>query len=170
MADTPLENAGKNEEMRSDFIRQMVADDIKTNKWGGRVMTRFPPEPNGYLHIGHAKSICLNSGIAQDFGGQFNLRFDDTNPEKEEQEYVDSIVDRRPVARRRLGGPPVLCLRLLPVHVSVRHRADQEGQGLRLRSVGRGGPPVPRHPDPARPGKSVPQAEHRREPRPVRRA
>ncbi len=93
MADTPLENAGKNnEEMRSDFIRQMVAEDIKTNRWGGRVMTRFPPEPNGYLHIGHAKSICLNSGIAQDFGGKFNLRFDDTNPEKEEQEYVDSII------------------------------------------------------------------------------
>jgi glutaminyl-tRNA synthetase len=92
MAETPLENAGKSEEIKLDFIRQIVADDMKTNKWGGRVMTRFPPEPNGYLHIGHAKSICLNSGIAQDFGGKFNLRFDDTNPEKEEQEYVDSII------------------------------------------------------------------------------
>jgi glutaminyl-tRNA synthetase len=92
MVDTPLENAGKNEEMKLDFIRQIVAEDIKTNRWGGPVCTRFPPEPNGYLHIGHAKSICLNYGIAQDFGGKFNLRFDDTNPEKEEQEYVDSIV------------------------------------------------------------------------------
>jgi glutaminyl-tRNA synthetase len=75
-----------------DFIRQIVAEDIRTGKWGGRVATRFPPEPNGYLHIGHAKSICLNYGIAAEFGGQFNLRFDDTNPEKEEQEYVDSII------------------------------------------------------------------------------
>jgi glutaminyl-tRNA synthetase len=76
-----------------DFIRQIVAEDVRTGKWGGRVATRFPPEPNGYLHIGHAKSICLNYGIARDFGGQFNLRFDDTNPEKEEQEYVDSIIE-----------------------------------------------------------------------------
>ena len=80
-------------ERKLDFVRQIVADDIKTDKWGGRVMTRFPPEPNGYLHIGHAKSINLNYGIAQDFGGKFNLRFDDTNPEKEEQEYVDSIIE-----------------------------------------------------------------------------
>ena len=76
-----------------DFIRQIVADDIRSGKWGGRVATRFPPEPNGYLHIGHAKSINLNYGIASEFGGQFNLRFDDTNPEKEEQEYVDSIIE-----------------------------------------------------------------------------
>jgi glutaminyl-tRNA synthetase len=76
-----------------DFIRQIVADDIKTNKWDGRVHTRFPPEPNGYLHIGHAKSICLNFGIAKEFGGKCNLRFDDTNPEKEEQEYVNSITE-----------------------------------------------------------------------------
>jgi len=76
-----------------DFIRQIVADDCKSGKWGGRVATRFPPEPNGYLHIGHAKSICLNFGIAAEFGGTCNLRFDDTNPEKEEQEYVDSIIE-----------------------------------------------------------------------------
>ena len=76
-----------------NFIREIVDDDMKTGKWDGRVHTRFPPEPNGYLHIGHAKSICLNYGIAKDYSGKFNLRFDDTNPSKEEQEYVDSIVE-----------------------------------------------------------------------------
>ena len=76
-----------------NFIYEIIDEDLKTNKWGGKVCTRFPPEPNGYLHIGHAKSICLNYGIARDYNGKFNLRFDDTNPEKEEQEYVDSIVE-----------------------------------------------------------------------------
>jgi glutaminyl-tRNA synthetase len=75
----------------TDFIRNIVIDNLKTNKYGGRVATRFPPEPNGYLHIGHAKSICLNFGIAEEFEGTCNLRYDDTNPTKEEQEYVDSI-------------------------------------------------------------------------------
>ena len=89
----PNGNEERGGERGLDFIRQMVADDVQSGKWGGRVATRFPPEPNGYLHIGHAKSICLNYGIASEFGGEFNLRFDDTNPEKEEQEYVDSILD-----------------------------------------------------------------------------
>lgn len=77
----------------SNFIRSIIDDDIASNKWGGRMATRFPPEPNGYLHYGHAKSICLNFGLARDYGGYCHLRFDDTNPEKEEQEYVDSIID-----------------------------------------------------------------------------
>ncbi|HEY3536434.1 MAG: glutamine--tRNA ligase/YqeY domain fusion protein [Trinickia sp.] len=77
----------------SNFIRNIIDEDNRTAKWGGRVETRFPPEPNGYLHIGHAKSICLNFGIARDYGGVCHLRLDDTNPEKESVEYVDSIVD-----------------------------------------------------------------------------
>ncbi len=77
----------------SNFIRNKIAQDLKENKHGGRVHTRFPPEPNGYLHIGHAKSICLNFTVAAENGGQCNLRFDDTNPEKESQEYVDAIKD-----------------------------------------------------------------------------
>ncbi len=75
----------------SNFIRDIILEDLKTNKHNGRVQTRFPPEPNGYLHIGHAKAICIDFGLADEFGGHTNLRFDDTNPEKEETEYVESI-------------------------------------------------------------------------------
>jgi glutaminyl-tRNA synthetase len=75
----------------SNFLKEIIQEDLRINKWGGRVHTRFPPEPNGYLHIGHAKSICLNFGLAAEFGGLCNLRFDDTNPSKEEVEYVESI-------------------------------------------------------------------------------
>ncbi len=76
----------------SNFIREIIDHDSETGKYDGRVHTRFPPEPNGYLHIGHAKSICLNFGLAESYGGKCNLRFDDTNPTKEEQEYIDSII------------------------------------------------------------------------------
>jgi glutaminyl-tRNA synthetase len=76
-----------------NFIRNIIQEDMETGKWDSRVHTRFPPEPNGYLHIGHGKSICLNFGLAKEFGGQCNLRFDDTNPVKEEDEYVRSIIE-----------------------------------------------------------------------------
>src|SRR4051794_15508114 len=76
-----------------DFVRQIVIEDNQAGRWKGRVATRFPPEPNGYLHIGHAKSICLNFGIAEEFHGVCNLRYDDTNPSREEEEYVKSIED-----------------------------------------------------------------------------
>jgi glutaminyl-tRNA synthetase len=97
VAATPAAEAGA---APSNFIREIILDDLKTNKFQGRVHTRFPPEPNGYLHIGHAKSINLNFGLAAEFGGKCNLRFDDTNPSKEETEYVDSIIEDA----RWLGG------------------------------------------------------------------
>src|SRR5205085_5686476 len=95
----------------TDFIREIVADDLHAGKYR-QIVTRFPPEPNGYLHIGHAKSICLNFGIAREFGGICNMRMDDTNPTKEETEYVDSIVaDVRWLidgwADKHLGGAPL---------------------------------------------------------------
>ena len=93
---------GKPDSGAGNFVREIMAADKASNKHGGRVATRFPPEPNGYLHIGHAKAICLSFGVAAEFGGLCNLRFDDTNPEKEKQLYIDSIQD----SARWLGHTP----------------------------------------------------------------
>ena len=87
----PPESAGSSTPAPPNFIRAIIDEEMKTGRWGGRVMTRFPPEPNGYLHMGHAKSICLNFGLAADYGGLCNLRFDDTDPAKESVEFVESI-------------------------------------------------------------------------------
>ena len=89
-ADSAANNNSAAQTGASDFIRDIVAEHLKTGKYQ-KIVTRFPPEPNGYLHIGHAKSICLNFGIAREFGGICNLRMDDTNPTKEDVEYVESI-------------------------------------------------------------------------------
>jgi glutaminyl-tRNA synthetase len=109
-ADSLLATMGTETERPSDFIRDIIAEDLRTGKYE-KIITRFPPEPNGYLHIGHAKSICLNFGIAHEFGGVCNIRMDDTNPTKEEAEYVESIMtDVRWLidgwADKQLGGAP----------------------------------------------------------------
>jgi len=104
MTDSTTNAAPTGEVHPTDFIRDFVADDLKTGKHQ-QIVTRFPPEPNGYLHIGHAKSICLNFGIAHEFGGICNLRMDDTNPTKEERRVCRLDHGRREMAYRRLGRP-----------------------------------------------------------------
>ena len=150
-----------------DFIRAIVDEDLASGKHHGRVATRFPPEPNGYLHIGHAKSICLNFGVAAEYGGTCNLRFDDTNPTKEDVEYVEAI--KEDVAW--LGftwDDAVLRVRLLRAAVRVRRHADRARQGVRRQPDRRRDPRASRHADRAGPEQPVPRSADRREPRPVR--
>src|SRR5260221_6950955 len=117
----------------SDFIRDIVADDLRAGKYSFS-HTRFPPEPNGYLHIGHAKAICLNFGIARQFGGVCNLRMDDTNPEKEEVEYEDSIVAD---VRWLVSGWADHCLALKPRGVTPRSAgADYHLPGVLANGAG----------------------------------
>ena len=151
-----------------NFIEQIIDADRAAGKNGGRVHTRFPPEPNGYLHIGHAKSICLNFGLAKEFGGKFNLRFDDTNPTKEEQEYVDSIIDDV----RWLGGDWEDRLFYASDYFQQLHDwadpTDQGGQGLCLRPHCRRSPRVSRHAHRARQEQPLSRSHGRRESRSLR--
>jgi glutaminyl-tRNA synthetase len=115
-----------------DFIREMIAADVAAGRNGGQVVTRFPPEPNGYLHIGHAKSICLNFGLAQENApnARCHLRFDDTNPTKEEVEYVDSIMADVKWLGFDWGDAPLLRQRLLRAALSIRQTAHHQGPRL----------------------------------------
>ena len=113
----------RSETPKNNFLRDIVAADVEAGTYGGRVVTRFPPEPNGYPHIGHAQSICLNFGLAEQFGGTTNLRYDDTNPEAESQEFADALLD----AVRWLGFEPGSTQPLCPSPWSQlgRHRAGR---------------------------------------------
>ena len=152
----------------SNFLHDQIAEDVRTKKYGDAIVqTRFPPEPNGYLHIGHAKAICIDFGLADEFGGKTNLRFDDTNPEKEEQEYVDSIKNDV----RWLGFDwerALLRVGLLRPALRVGAAAHQGRQGLRRRPHGRRDSPAPRHAHRAGQRQPLSQPDDRRKSRPVR--
>ena len=140
-----------------DFIREIVAEDRRAGKHGGRVHTRFPPEPNGYLHIGHAKSICLNFGVAAEFGGLCNLRFDDTNPAKEDVEYVESIQEDVRWLGFDWDDRMFYASDYFEQMYALRGAADRRRQGLRRQPDGRRDPRVPRHADRARAQQPVPR-------------
>ena len=133
---------------RSDFIREAVAEDLRSGRFGGRVHTRFPPEPNGYLHIGHAKAICLDFGIAEEFGGICNLRFDDTNPTKEEQEYVEAIMEDVRWLGFDWGDRLYFASDYFEQLYDCAVQLIQTGQGLRRRpEPPKRSAPIPRHAD-----------------------
>ena len=121
-------------ERPSNFVRDIILDDLKTNKFGGRVHTRFPPEPNGYLHIGHAKSICLNFGLAEEFGGKMQPALRRHQPEQGRDRVRRLHHGGRALAGLRLGRPALLRLRLLRPALRMGGATDQRRQGLRLRS------------------------------------
>ena len=165
--DTDAKNPGDKPDTPSlNFIEEIIEEHNRTGRFGGRVHTRFPPEPNGYLHIGHAKSICLNFGLAEKYGGKCNLRFDDTNPTKEEQEYVDSIRDDVRWLGSDWDGREFYASDYFEQLYEWAEQLIQRRQGVRLRPAGRRDRQVPRRHQ-GRQGQPVPQPLRRGEPRPV---
>ena len=150
-------NATEATEKKSlNFIEQAVENDLREGKNGGKVQTRFPPEPNGYLHIGHAKAICLDFGIAARYGGVCNLRFDDTNPTKEDMEYVEAIKEDIQWLGFQWG--------LLPAIMGFRRQSDKGRKGLYRRTELRTNRGTKRHSHPTRNREPLPQPSHRGKP------
>jgi hypothetical protein len=151
-------------EASRDFIREIIEDDLRTGRHGGRVVTRFPPEPNGYLHIGHAKSICLNFGLAEEYGGRCYLRFDDTNPLTEAVEYVESIVRDVTWLGFSFGDQPLYASDYFDEMYGLAEALVFSRRGL-YRPPQRGGDQgLPWQPDRAGPALSLPDALRRGEP------
>ncbi len=149
--------------MSTSFIQDLIDRDRVTGRFGGRVHTRFPPEPNGYLHIGHAKSICLNFGLAEANGGHCNLRFDDTNPITEEVEYVKAIQEDVRWLGFDWGDRLYYASDYFAQMYQLRRRAHAQGQGVRLRSHARRDRRVPGQLHDPRPRQPLPRSQRRGE-------
>ena len=163
---SPADSAGY-ERAGSDFIRDIIDEDLKTAKHGDRVATRFPPEPNGYLHIGHAKSICLNFGIAAQYHGTCNLRLDDTDPSGESLEYVESIINDVHWLGFDWDDRLFYASDYYRELYEFAEKLIRRWQGLRLRPEPRGDTGVSRHPHRTGQRKPVQKPYRRREPRPL---